>query len=97
MNSSSNPKLPLCLEMRRRRQALNLLQADVAERLHVSPECITLWEGGLRRMELAKLPRIAAVLKMDARELCTKALAEFYPNVYEAIFGASTQLHQKSA
>lgn len=96
MNSIIDAELPLHLALRRRRQELHLLQADIAEILHVSPECITLWEGGLRRMELAKLPRIAAALKMDARELCAKGLAEFYPNVYEALFGSSTPLPQKS-
>lgn len=97
MNVTTNAKLPLRIVLRQRRQELRLLQADVAEVLHVSPECITLWEGGRRRMELAKLPRIAAVLKMDAGELCAKALAEFYPNVYDALFGPATQLQQKSA
>jgi transcriptional regulator with XRE-family HTH domain len=88
---SQNPtvptEVPLHILLRRRREELCLVQAQVAEALHVSPECITNWEGGRRRMELSKLPRIAAALQINARELCAIALAEFYPAVYAALFG----------
>jgi transcriptional regulator with XRE-family HTH domain len=90
-------EVPLHILLRRRREELSLLQSEVAETLHVTPECVTLWEGGHRRMELGKLPRIAAALQLDARELCTKALAEFYPVFYAALFGNATAeaiLHQ---
>jgi len=40
-------------------------------------------------MELSKLPRIAAALQMDARELCAKALAEFHPQLHAVLFGAN--------
>jgi DNA-binding XRE family transcriptional regulator len=79
-------ELPLHLLLRRRRQELRLLQADVAEALHVSPECITMWETGRRRMELSKLPRLAAALQIDAKELCAKALAEFHPLFFQTLF-----------
>ena len=78
---------PLHILLRRRREELSLLQVQVAEVLHVSPECITQWECGRRRMELSKLPRIAEVLQLDAKKLCAKALAEFHPLVYAALFG----------
>ena len=78
---------PLHLLLRRRREELQLRQADIAEALSVSPECITLWEGGCRRMHLSKIPRLAEVLGMDAKELCTKSLAEFHPGFYRALFG----------
>jgi transcriptional regulator with XRE-family HTH domain len=80
-------EVPLHVMLRRRRQELKLVQADVAEALHVSPECVTLWEAGRRHMELAKLPRLAAVLQLDAKELCAKALAEFHPIFYKTLFG----------
>ena len=80
-------EVPLHILLRRRREELSLLQAQVAEALHVSPECITQWEGGHRRMELSKIPRIAAALQLDAKALCAKALAEFHPLVYAALFG----------
>ena len=78
---------PLHIMLRRRRQELSLIQADIAEAVHVTPECIVLWEGGRRRMELSKLPRLAQALQMDAKELCAKALAEFHPAVYHVLFG----------
>ena len=53
------------------------------------PECIVLWESGRRRMDLSKLPRIAAALQLDVKELCAKALAEFYPLFYASLFGES--------
>ncbi len=90
MNSNSTRiavSEPLHVVLRRRREQLQLLQADVAEALHVSPECVTLWEGGRRRPELSKLPRIAEALQLDAEDLCRKALAEFHPPVYETLFG----------
>jgi transcriptional regulator with XRE-family HTH domain len=90
-------EVPLHVVLRRRREELCLLQAEIAEALHVSPECVGLWECGRRRMELSKLPRIAAALQLDAKELCAKALAEFHPALYTALFGpdaAPTNLPQ---
>jgi transcriptional regulator with XRE-family HTH domain len=84
---TTTTQVPLRTLMRRRRQELSLLQSDLAEALQVSPECIGLWEAGRRRMDLSKLPRIAAVLQLDARELCVQALAEFHPLVYASLFG----------
>jgi transcriptional regulator with XRE-family HTH domain len=85
--TTTEAPLPLHILLRRRREELSLFQAQVAEALHVSPECITQWECGRRRMELSKLPRIAAALHLDAKELCAKALAEFHPLVFAALFG----------
>ena len=90
MNQNSTRKtapLPLHVLLRRRREELRLFQSQVAEELHVSPECVGLWECGRRRMELGKIPRIAEALQLDAKELCTKALAEFHPLLYAALFG----------
>ena len=79
---------PLHTLLRRRRLELSLLQADIAEALDVSPECVTMWEGGRRRMELSKIPRLAVALQIDARELCVRALQEFHPAFYATLFGA---------
>ena len=78
--------VPLHLLMRRRRQELGLRQSALAEALHVTPECIGLWEAGRRRMDLSKLPRIAAALDLDPRQLCAIALAEFHPLLYASLF-----------
>jgi predicted transcriptional regulator len=86
-NPTFSSNEPLNALLRRRRLELNLLQADLAEALDVSPECITLWEAGRRRMELAKIPRIAAALQIDPKELCNKALSEFHPAFYATLFG----------
>lgn len=78
---------PLHTQLRRRRQELSLVQADVAAALNVSDGAVTLWESGRRRMELSKIPRIAEVLQLDARELCIQALAEFHPGFHATLFG----------
>ena len=87
---------PLHILLRRRREELSLLQADIAAALHVSPECVTMWEAGRRRMELCKLPRLAAALQIDAKQLCAKALAEFHPAFYDTLFssGVKTNIRQ---
>ena len=83
--------IPLHVWLRRRRTELNLLQADVAEALGVSPECVTLWEAGRRRMELSKVPRIAKILRLDAKVLCARALAEFHPLFYQTLFADNAE------
>jgi DNA-binding XRE family transcriptional regulator len=85
--SVTTTNLPLHILLRRRREKLSMLQWEVAEALHVSPECATAWEAGRRRMEIDKIPRIAAVLQLDARELCARALEEFHPAFYQSLFG----------
>jgi transcriptional regulator with XRE-family HTH domain len=89
---NTNPTLtaeePLNALLRRRRLELGLLQAEVAESLDVSPEAVTMWEAGRRRMELCKVPRLASVLQIDPKELCTKALCEFHPRFYATLFAA---------
>ena len=86
---------PLHVLLRRRREELSLLQADIAAALHVSPECVTMWEAGRRRMELCKLPRIAAALQIDAKQLCAKALAEFHPAFYDTLFSSRTETNTR--
>jgi len=78
---------PLHILLRRRRKELHMIQAHVAAALNVSPEAVTLWESGRRRMELSKIPRLAEALQLDARELCIQALAEFHPTFFHTLFG----------
>jgi transcriptional regulator with XRE-family HTH domain len=78
---------PLHTLIRRRRQELSLVQAEVAAALNVSDGTVTLWESGRRRMELSKIPRLAEALHLDAREVCIQALAEFHPAFYNTLFG----------
>jgi len=87
MNPST---VPLRVLIRQRRKELGLSQSDLAEALRVTSECITSWENGRRRMELGKLPRLAAVLQLDPKELCQQGLAEFYPVIHATLFVEST-------
>ena len=96
MNATPIPEVPLHILMRRRRQELSLTQADLAEELSVTAECISQWEAGRRRMELSRLPHIGEVLKLDPRELCAKALAEFYPLFHASLFGERTIAHSNT-
>ncbi len=82
---------PLNILLRRRRHELKMSQADVAEALSVSPEAVVLWEGGRRRMELSRLPRIALALKMDPKDICIRGLSEYHPVFYATLFGPRTQ------
>lgn len=86
-NPTATTEVPLHILIRQRREELSLLQSDVAEALHVTPVCVTQWESGRRHMELSRLPGIATVLQIDAKELCAKALAEREPAFYNALFG----------
>ena len=86
ITTTTDTSVPLHILLRRRREELSLFQSQIAEALHVTPECVGQWESGHRRMELSKLPRIAEALQMDAKELCVKALAEFHPLVHATLF-----------
>ncbi|MEO8593213.1 MAG: helix-turn-helix transcriptional regulator [Candidatus Solibacter sp.] len=78
-----------------------LTQAEVAAAVHVTAEAITSWESGKRRMELSKLPRLGAVLQLNAKELCAQALLEFHPAFSAVLFGdcavVPAHLQQKPA
>ena len=91
MKSNSNKitavSVPLHVILRRRREELGLRQAQIAEAMHVTPECVVQWESGHRRMELSKIPRLAEALRMNPKELCVKALEEFHPLFYVTLFG----------
>jgi transcriptional regulator with XRE-family HTH domain len=78
---------PLHTLLRRRRQELSLVQADVAAALNVSDGAVTLWESGRRRMELSKIPRLARALQIDPKELSVKALEEYHPAFFRILFG----------
>lgn len=88
--------LPLNILLRRRRVELGLRQAELAEVLRVTAVAIGNWEAGLRRMEFSKLPRIAAALHLDPKQVCVYALAEFYPAVYAVLFEADGAAVPKS-
>ena len=53
-STTTTTEVPLHILLRRRREELSLYQAQIAEALHVTPECIGQWECGRRRMELVQ-------------------------------------------
>jgi transcriptional regulator with XRE-family HTH domain len=85
--SLTNNDPPLHKLLRRRRLELRLLQANVADRLDVTPEAVVLWEQGRRRPELGKIPRIARILQLDPKDLCLRALQEYHPAFFRSLFG----------
>lgn len=89
MNRQRNrTTMPFHKILRRRRQELRLNQAHIAEAMQITPVAVGLWEGGRRRMELDKLPRIAEILQLEKRDLCLAALHQFHPRLYAELFGS---------
>ena len=86
MNNVNNRSVSFCEFLRQRRNTLRLKQADVAAALHVTEEAVGHWESGQRRMELNKIPRLAVVLRVNAADLCRKALDEWYPAFHDGLF-----------
>jgi transcriptional regulator with XRE-family HTH domain len=74
--------------IRRRRNILRLRQHQIGDALRVRPEAVGYWERGKRRIELDKLPRLAAILQLNEKDVCRTALREFHPALYHALFGA---------
>lgn len=66
---------------------MRLNQAQIAAELNVGPESVCLWETGRRRIELDKLPRLAAALQLNPADLCRLALFERHPSLYVTLFG----------
>ena len=56
--------------IRQRRQQLNLTQAEVADKLGVTADCITLAELGYRRLDLDRMQALADALNLNRRQLC---------------------------
>jgi len=51
------------------RQALNLTQAELAERLSVQAPAVSRWESGINGLSAADLPEVAAALGVSIRSL----------------------------
>jgi transcriptional regulator with XRE-family HTH domain len=87
MNELNDRSVPFSQVIRQRRTALRLKQAEIAAALRVEPESIAHWERGRRRIELNKIPRLAAVLQLNAKDLCIFALFEWHASFYATLFG----------
>jgi len=76
----------LCRLIRHRRQQLDLTQQEVAGKIGVTSDCITLVELGYRRLDLDRIPVLADALKLNRRQLCRQALRERAPELYNQLF-----------
>ncbi|MGC2321034.1 MAG: helix-turn-helix transcriptional regulator [Terriglobales bacterium] len=66
--------------LKHRRQELGLLQPDIARAIGVkSADFISLVESGQRSMDLNRIPALARVLKLNAKDLVLLAIQEQWP------------------
>ena len=72
--------------LRTRREELELTKAELAAKLTLSASFIDVLETGRRGCNLDDLPRIADLLKLDARAVAKVYLAEKHATFYRAIF-----------
>jgi transcriptional regulator with XRE-family HTH domain len=72
--------------IRHRREELSLTQAEVAGKIGVTADCITLVELGYRRLDLDRIPTLADALKLDRRHLCREALKARAPQLYQELY-----------
>ena len=72
--------------IRHRREELNLTQQQVAEKMGVTSDAITLVELGYRRLDLDRIPALADALKLNRRQLCRQALQERAPELFRQLF-----------
>ena len=75
-----------CRLIRHRREQLDLTQQEVAGKIGVTSDCITLVELGYRRLDLDRIPALANALKLNRRRLCRQALQERAPELYRQLF-----------
>ena len=72
--------------IRQRREELNLTQAEVAVKIGLTTDAITMVELGYRRLDLNRIPALAGALKLNRRELSRQALRERAPRLYRQLF-----------
>ena len=80
--------LPLSELIRQRRNTLGLKQQQIADELRVVPESIGNWERGKRRIELDRVPPLAAILQLNEQDVCRLAQFEVHPRLYATLLGA---------
>jgi transcriptional regulator with XRE-family HTH domain len=88
LNQPNDHPLPLSAIIRQRRTQLELTQAQLADVLRVTAEAVGLWEGAKRRVELNRVPRLAAALQLEQQDVCRLALYQYYPCLHAALFGS---------
>lgn len=77
--------------IRQRREELGISQRELGRALGIaSGEFICMVESGKRHFALENVPRLAAVLWLDAEDLCRCAVWEVAPSFYRLAFGDAT-------
>lgn len=65
--------------IKERRTTLGLTQEQVASALRVVPEAVGYWERRKRRIDLDRVPHLAAILELDEQDVSRLALFEQHP------------------
>ena len=87
MNAIPDHPVPLADLIKQRRTTLRLTQQQVADALRVVPESVGFWERGKRRIDLDRIPSLAAVLELNEQDVSRLALFEYSPPLHAALFG----------
>jgi transcriptional regulator with XRE-family HTH domain len=95
MNETNNGSVSLAEVIRQRRSVLQLKQQEIADALRVLPESIGNWERGKRRIDLDRVPPLAAILRLNQQDVCRLALFETHPRLYATLFGADRPLQPR--
>jgi transcriptional regulator with XRE-family HTH domain len=87
INEINSHPLSLPDLIKERRAALGLTQEQVANALQVVSEAVGYWERRKRRIDLDRIPHLAAILELDEQDVSRLALFEHHPRLHAALFG----------
>lgn len=77
--------------LKHRRKELGLLQPDIASAIGVkSADFISLVESGQRSMDLNRIPALARVLRLNAKDLVLTAIREQWPEAAVVLTSSRT-------
>jgi transcriptional regulator with XRE-family HTH domain len=87
--------LPLADLIKQRRISLGFTQQQIADALEVVPESVGYWERRRRRVELDRIPSLAAILELNQHDLSRLALYEHSPRLHAALYGTEPPPHPR--
>ncbi len=67
--STNNTEMQIGDVIQRRRKELGMTQEDLAEKLHVTPQAVSLWELGRSMPDIGKMKDLAEALKISLKKL----------------------------
>src|SRR5664279_6141672 len=71
--------------IRQRREDLGLSQEDIARQLMVTSDFVGLCERGMRKIGLERIPRLAEILEVNAKDLALMALSKEAPELAQVM------------